>query len=219
MRFREVNGLRIGNMIYHEGKWSKPIECPHCGVIVDATLNDVQSVRYGEGGSVMIVSMSCTACGMDYVPVYTRESAGVRMEFKHLIPLPRQTEDYAALYELSERFQKYHTQAALAEASGSEELAAIGYRAALECLLKDYEITEREKPREEIVKKRLHDLLTGFEDDVIISGDVVRIMGNDFAHYERRHEEVPFATLKHYYRICLGHIWNLLALRHPPVWR
>ena len=100
-------------------------------------------------------------------------------------------------------------------------MAAIGYRHALECLVKDYAIIELKKDREEVVKKTLAEAIGEYlgEKELVATADVVRILGNDYAHYERKYPEHDFALLKNYMRIFIGLIETKFMISHPPVAR
>ena len=53
----------------------------------------------------------------------------------------------------------------------------------------------------------------------IKGADVVRILGNDFTHYERKYPEFDFKVLKKYMEISIQIIDTQLMINHPPVER
>lgn len=100
-------------------------------------------------------------------------------------------------------------------------MAGCGYRNALEILIKDYAITELHKSTEEVVKKSLNNAIKDYVPSVNLSNsaDVIRILGNDYTHYERHHENVDFQVLKRYLKIFIYNIENEYLIAHPVVSR
>lgn len=82
------------------------------------------------------------------------------------------------LASISERFIDMYNQALTSEHNQNYELAAIGYRSALEILVKDYAIQELNEPEETVSKKSLCDAIAKYlsQPDLVATADVVRIL-------------------------------------------
>ena len=114
----------------------------------------------------------------------------------------------------------YHD-AELSEENNAIDLAGIGYRASLEILVKDYALANEIDTFENIAKKNLNNAIGQYfksEMDLQTSADVVRILGNDYAHWDQ-HEEYDIETLKSYLQIFIQIINTKLMLKNPPVSR
>ena len=63
-----------------------------------------------------------------------------------------------------------------------------------------------------------------FEETLILPkyknvADVVRILGNDTTHYEKKYEEIDFSVLKQYLDIFINLIDVEIKMKNPPVKR
>ena len=114
-----------------------------------------------------------------------------------------------------------YNQALRAEIRGDIELAAIGFRHSLECLVKDYAIKECGADEAKVNKTKLIDAISQYleEKDLVSTADVIRILGNDYTHYERKYPQIDFDLLKRYMDIFIKLIETKLLVRHPPVSR
>lgn len=125
------------------------------------------------------------------------------------------------LSAISERFILIYNQALRAEFNGDYELAATGMRSALEILIKDYAIKELDQPKEEVAKKDLFKAISEYlkQPELINTADVIRILGNDYTHYDRKYPQHDFDLLKGYMEIFLKQIEVQYMINHPPVFR
>ena len=104
-----------------------------------------------------------------------------------------------------------------AEKIGDIELAAIGLCAALETLIKDYAIDELGKPAEEVAVKNLYQVIAEYllQKDLINTPDLIRILGDDYVHYEDRYPVHDLVILKGYMEIFLKQIEMQYMIGHP----
>ena len=211
---------------FNQSSWTFPLEkpmlCPHCNAYEDGQILDKHFWSYIDGCYMGVVVYRCTHCGNPYLVTYKIDPKAKMTTFEQFFP-SYHAEEYRneRLQEMSPRFIEAYNQALRAEAINDLELAAIGYRHALECLVKDYAIIELKKDREEVVKKTLAEAIGEYlgEKELVATADVVRILGNDYAHYERKYPEHDFALLKNYMRIFIGLIETKFMISHPPVAR
>ncbi len=199
----------------------KPMLCPHCGAFQNGIKNDSKLYPgYGEN-ELGTVCYKCSYCAQHYVVVYLVNRTERIAKFGTFYPIKTMTYENEIIKDISPRFIDSYNQALRAESNGDIELAAIGYRQSLECLVKDYAIIELSKPTEEVVKKSLCNAISEYlgEKDFVATADVIRILGNDYAHYERKYPEHDFQLLKRYMQIFISMVESKLLISHPPVAR
>lgn len=100
--------------------------------------------------------------------------------------------------KVSPAFVKIRGQAAAAEAAGLDEIGGVGYRKALEFLVKDFCIREHPEEAEEIKKTLLGTVIENFIDNQNIKScaKLAAWLGNDETHYVRKWEEKDIRDLK-----------------------
>lgn len=198
----------------------KPLVCPYCDAYEDGTKLDAKLFSLGNNHYYGAVSYTCTCCCKIYLVVYEIDTFEKVSECRIILPQTTRGYQNERLNELSPRFIDMYNQAFRAEQIGDIDLAAIGFRNALECLVKDFAINELQKPKEEVVRKKLYNAIGDYLDSSLVStADVVRILGNDYAHYERRYDQHDFDVLKGYMQIFIHLIETKLMIAHPPVSR
>ncbi len=102
------------------------------------------------------------------------------------------------IQSISESFVKIYNQAYAAEQQNLLEICGVGYRKALEFLIKDYIISIIPNEQEKVVKEPLSYCITKFVDDVNIQDVAKRAawLGNDETHYFRKWEGKNLDDLK-----------------------
>ncbi|MDE3285553.1 hypothetical protein [Lacticaseibacillus paracasei] len=91
--------------------------------------------------------------------------------------------------DISPRFVSVYTQSFKAERIGLTELAGMGYRKALEMLVKDYAIHKFPNLGTKIAKESLQDALTQIDtNEIKVLAQVAIKIGNDETHYYRKHD-------------------------------
>ena len=202
-------------------KLKKPMLCPLCGAFQDGTIVS-RSVHPGPTGfEIGVAGYRCTFCSEKYIVIYKISREDKIADFAGFYPPSDSGYQNDTLADTSPRFITSYNQALRAEKFGDIELAAIGYRQALECLVKDYAIRELDIDREKVIKKNLCDAISEYvgEKEMLATADVVRILGNDYAHYERKYPEHDFELLKRYMEIFVKLVETKLLIAHPPVAR
>ncbi len=113
---------------------------------------------------------------------------------------------------LSPQFDKIYNQALAAESSGLDEIAGLGYRKALEFLVKDFAIHEHPDDAEEIKKIMLSPCIKKYIDNNRIKTLVERSawIGNDEAHYIRKQTERDVSDMKSFIKATVYFIGMLL---------
>lgn len=201
-------------------QYEKPVICPHCNMGTDAPLSNKHNFALN-GYSFIAATGKCTACGKEFFFAChnTPEKKAKNVCLYPTIQfVPYQNETLASI---SERFIDMFNQALQCEFNENYELAAIGYRSALEILIKDFAINELGKSIEEVSGKKLHAAIGEYlnQNELVNTADVIRILGNDYTHYQRRYPQHDFELLKAYMDIFLKQIEVKYMINHPPVSR
>ena len=201
-------------------KYEKPATCPHCGYGTDATFQS-KAVHDFNGKKLLVATCKCTSCQKTFM--FAVEGGDTATSSCSCIyPAPSSSEYFNdKLSAISERFIIIYNQALRAEFNGDYELAATGMRSALEILIKDYAIKELNQPKEEVAKKDLFKAISEYlkQPELISTADVIRILGNDYTHYDRKYPQHDFELLKGYMDIFLKQIEVQYMISHPPVFR
>lgn len=223
MNFIQKPKLQTNSTCYFSNTYQKPSTCPFCGIETDAITTSVQTTRYKNGRVLYLVSYECTHCQNSFVALYEKLKSADReaLQYIEVLPHPTGKELHQGLSIISPRFVEVHKEAEGAEQYGFFDLAAIGYRKALEILVKDYAIAILGKSKEEVEKKKLEVAIGTYlqQKELLKTADVVRILGNDHTHYKEKYPEHEFPTLKRYYDIFLQLIITQYEIANPPVER
>jgi hypothetical protein len=119
--------------------------------------------------------------------------------FKQALPFTLKPPNlYEEVKKLSPNFVEICGQTAAAEQSGLDQIAGVGYRKALEFLVKDYCIYRHPDKAEEIKAKFLDKCIKTYVDDANIKdcAELATWLGNDETHYVRRWEDKDIKDLK-----------------------
>jgi hypothetical protein len=123
----------------------------------------------------------------------------------------------AEVLKISEQFVVVYSQSKTAEAFGLDQIAGVGYRRALEFLVKDYCIWCHPAERANIEGKFLASCIELYIDDINLKECARRAvwLGNDETHYVRRWEDRDITDLKVLLDLTVSWIrTNLLTQRY-----
>lgn len=100
--------------------------------------------------------------------------------------------------DLSPEFSIIYNQALQAETSGLDRIAGIGYRKAIEFLVKDFCIHLHPEAEEQIKEKLLGKCIQDYVDDARIRSLAEKAVwiGNDETHYVRKHQDRDVSDMK-----------------------
>jgi len=112
--------------------------------------------------------------------------------------------------EISPNFVKIFSQASAAEAYELDEIAGVGYRKALEFLIKDFLVSEDPDSADDILSERLATCVRNRVSDQNVKKCAERAvwLGNDETHYVRRWENKDIQDLKILIRLTMAWIVN-----------
>lgn len=191
----------------------EPTECPLCKRAIKPDLLH-SSIFCGNDNAKYISELFlCRACDRTFVAQsayvsaswtdsqghYYSDNMGFASQLLYIGPQmfePQKFDD--KIEKLSPQFAKIYNQALAAESYGLDEIAGIGYRKALEFLVKDYCIHANPDKEEEIKAARLSACINKFIDNPQIKDLSTRAawIGNDETHYIRKQEGRDVNDLK-----------------------
>lgn len=124
-------------------------------------------------------------------------------------PTPSETTSFSKeISMLTPKFIEIYQQAEKAENSGLTELCGIGYRKALEFLVKDYAISNHPNSKEQIESFMLGKCITDYIDNEKIKtlAKASAWLGNDETHYVRKHQNYNVQDLKRFIKATVAYI-------------
>lgn len=181
-------------------------KCPRCKSQVAP--NPLFSIAYdkNDGKSYVAIISYCTGCHDVFITRYKMGTVlpknPVAFYSDGLIcsePIYPSEHDFGKeIYQLSPQFCKIYNQSLSAESHCLNELAGLGYRKALEFLIKDFAIHEFPAAEEDIKKKSLSQCIADHISDNRIKDLAQRSawIGNDEAHYIRKQQDLDVSDMK-----------------------
>lgn len=102
------------------------------------------------------------------------------------------------IYKISEKFVTLYNQSQVAETTGLSDICGMGYRKALEFLVKDFAIYMHPEDQTSIKSQPLSQCIDKYMDNIKIKNlsKATTWLCNDEVHYEKRHEEYSLSELK-----------------------
>lgn len=161
---------------------------------------------------LMWAHANCSACNelIRYYlinPPKNDTNEGRRQSLLYVYPAPPLFDDQVPekVQILSPAFIQIYTQAVMAEKLKLNELTGMGYRKALEFLIKDYLVSKFPDKEHEIKAKYLVPCIKEYIEDTRIKGMAERAawLGNDETHYFRKWQDKDLEDLKSLLRLTL----------------
>jgi len=198
---------------------TNPDTCPLCHHGIDPAIistNAVERSAFHENTLQIIFSCPRKDCQRAFIASYTvgRNLDGVRNRYfslRNTAPYRGEEADITnEIKSLSSNFTEIFNQAHTAEHYGLDQIAGVGYRKALEFLIKDYCISKHTDKEEEIKGKFLGACINEFVDDANIKTCASRAawLGNDETHYVRKWEGKDIKDLKILITLTMAWITN-----------
>ena len=194
----------------HEFIYNEPDYCPHCARTLDPKL------RYGEylpDSLRCTILFWCSGCGKHFMALYyyyanhMATSTATKLFFMRVFPVLRETSNFPTeINDLSPTFKEIYDQALQAEAEGLDHLSGVGYRKALEFLVKDYLIQQSPDEKDNIIESFLGECVKKFPEHLKQTATAAVWLGNDFTHYQRKYEQHTIEHLKGFISATVSHI-------------
>ncbi|MEC3884576.1 hypothetical protein VKA52_12655 [Halobacillus sp. HZG1] len=177
-----------------------PSECGHCHKDIDPVFISGAFIR-GDGKTLNLeLVFQCTnvKCNRLIIGYYERQTPQDVFELAKIAPVTPIGKEFSdEIKEVSQNFINIYNQAFQAEQNNLELIAGIGYRKAIEFLIKDYLVFLEEEDAERILNMPLNQCINKLDNQNIkeISRRATWI-GNDEAHYTRKWEDKDVKDLK-----------------------
>ena len=178
--------------------------CPTC----HRGLRPVYISSYVETDNILSVFNFCTMCNSTFISKYSYIKPNpwqnyVTATFVESVPKQHINRTFEPeLIQLSPRFCSIYNQAKSAESMNLFEIAGMGYRKALEFLIKDYAIHSNPESETSIIdpKYSLSQCIDEFipESHLKDLSKLTSWIGNDETHYTRKHIDKDIDDLKEY---------------------
>lgn len=179
-----------------------PNKCPICNTAYGELPLTSYYISDYSGNSLYSIFFCphCQQCFMVKYSIFSTSPSFTDIgQIEQIFPRSLHTTEFSQqLKQLSPQFVKIYNQAELAETTGLTEICGIGYRKALEFLIKDYAIHKNPDANEEIKNKPLVKCIEQYitDDSIITLAKRSAWIGNDETHYVRKHEELDFTDMK-----------------------
>lgn len=198
-----------------------PKLCPNCGVANNPTsVTTSQGVNtLHEKGKIHLILHRCPVCNKYHVTI--QEMADEKSPFKCIMYYPKYTAPGIdkLLLEHCPNFVKFYSEAVEAENNELYNIAAIGLRASIECLIKDYAVDFNLDSEEKIAKQKFNNVIDMYiKDDDLLKGSLhfIRKIGNDYTHWKSEYD-IPYYELKSYVEIVIQVFTSKLKMKYPPI--
>lgn len=195
-----------------------PIICPNCGFSLQPIIVDHRLLTYSSTHRLLIISYKGNCCSTPFYATY--EYSNLKATLLDIFPHLKSVTIPKNIKEMSPRFANLYEQSSTAEQNGHLELAGSGYRNSIEILIKDFAIKKLHAPEKDVCKMNLYDSIGKYLQEVNIetsAADVIRVLGNDYTHYQRNYDDIDFVVVKKYLEIFIQQVETKLLLMEPIV--
>lgn len=179
-----------------------PDVCPHCGKRIAAKyINSFIKTSDDGNRTKAIVYWFCNGCGEFFAATYfvnkDYPNNYVGYEDSVIPPIMEKTVLPAEVLSVSPGFAELFQQAERAKNEGMTDLAGMGFRKALECLLKDT-LIYLGQDETQVEKMTIAGAIEAFADNPRLqrAATNARVIGNDYTHYKARYDGYDIETLR-----------------------
>lgn len=194
-----------------------PKTCPNCGIGNNPTNNFIS--RLGtEKGYIFAMHHLCLSCKKYHM---TQQEYNGEEETQMLLVYPNKVvcDIDQVFIDHTPNFVEVYSEAIKAEKDNLNNIAGMGFRLSIECLIKDYALDFSLDSEENIAKLNFNNSIDKFmKDDELLrnSVHVVRKIGNDYSHWKKEFD-LPIITLKAYVEIVIQAFKIKFMMKYPPV--
>ncbi len=187
----------------------EPNSCPVCNRVVSANRTEAFKQIYTDNPHISrfldgLYECPSTKCGHLFLAHFERKSgregySNSYFTYTHSTPNHFKSVEFDERIDvLSPSFVEVYNQSANAEAIGLNEVCGMGYRKALEFLVKDYCISSHPDESEKIRNMMLMQCINHYVSDANIKECSTRAawLGNDETHYQRKWQDRDVGDLK-----------------------
>lgn len=219
-KFIEIDNCDYTNNKAKKFSYTPPNICPKCKNGIEPVA--LYSISYEKDDIEYVTLLQfCPVCLSAFICTYRSEISGwgsdmtkVAKDMTELGPSKFVGISFdETITLLSPTFVKIYNQALEADARGLDEIAGIGYRKALEFLIKDFAIHINQDKADEILTSNLNTCINKYIDSEhikILASRSVWI-GNDEAHYIRRQRDYDISDMKRFIKSLVSFIESILV--------
>ena len=179
-----------------------PNYCPWCKSKISPSI--LSSTPFDTSNKAFPVSLTlqCPSCNKHFLQTYkvnfTPGGSIAELKMDNDKPMPETLFEYPSeIDEISQEFKNIITQSSNAEALKFDHLAGIGYRKAIEFLVKDYLIKCKNEDKSKVSTQQLGQCISDIDDARINNlARAASWIGNDETHYVRKHVDKDVQDLK-----------------------
>lgn len=192
-----------------------PKQCPICN---DKISPIKESQTFNEDIGLVSILFTCTSCGKGFISHYHYSEIQVEtynLDRYHILSLIGSYPNHVnqikfddSIEKLSSSFVEIYNQANSAETYELEQISGIGYRKALEFLIKDYCIYRNNDKEDEIKSMLLGQVINTYIDSSKIKNlaKASAWLGNDETHYVRKFDDKDINDLKKFINATVAFI-------------
>lgn len=194
-----------------------PDVCPHCKKGIFPKLLDSYYNETDFDSSSLFAVFFCPVCEECFIGVYDLYSdlaSYSKTNLSAVFPSASDRKEFSnGITDLSPSFIKIYNQSLCAESNMLYEVCGLGYRKALEFLIKDYAIHLFPNDEDAIKKKQLSPCIKEYINDSRIKSLATASawIGNDETHYIRKHDDYCISHLKSFINAVVTFIDSDLA--------
>lgn len=199
-----------GDYFYVE--YEQITECPKCKKAITPKFLYAYMVPENSSEDTMKLSVLeyCAGCNSVILNEYLQESNDLYFDIlNHSVPNMFKEKIFdEKIKNLSEQFTKVYNQALSAETMQLDEIAGLGYRKATEFLVKDFVIHNHPDKKDDIKKFAISKCIKTYieNNDIKLLAERIAWLGNDEAHYVRKHTDRDITDMKTFIKALLHYI-------------
>jgi hypothetical protein len=179
---------------------TQPDQCPVCHHKISPTFLTIRmGGRRFKGVLQVVYICPSSACDELFISYFGGDSSGTQFSFIQSRPVePKPVRFSDSIIKISPAYCDIYTEAHKAEELGLTQICGVGYRKALEFLIKDYLKGIRPDDQASIESKMLGPCIDNYVTDHRIKDVAKRAawLGNDETHYQRRWLDKDLSDLK-----------------------
>lgn len=213
----EVNNTKFTDAMIKYFSYTPEHICPICKSSIAP--DKIYSLAYNCENELRVSILNyCTGCHSPFISTYKSNKTSSSSYFSEANFIGSEPNKFIErafdekMQNLSPQFCKIYNQALAAESSSLDEIAGLGYRKALEFLVKDFSIHECPEDEEKIKKLPLSLCVKNYIKNETISTLAERSVwiGNDEAHYIRKQEDRDVSDMKDFIQATVYFIGMIL---------
>ena len=175
----------------------KPNKCPCCHTIINPEVVGSSKINREETFAVLFRCPSCKKYFFKSYLYYSSGTGNKSKDFDSTPTLELNLDIPKEIKNISPKFSEIYTQALTAEFYGLFEITGIGLRKSIEFFVKDYLINFKGKDKDKISKMNLGSAFKEIDNPMISPLITASVwLGNDEAHYIRKHEDKDINDMK-----------------------